>query len=127
MHNNIYIYWIWYIPYIHIKSMADISEIQLEIKAMKFALGTFADYENEEERRKFLRENFTAIKELKTYFSFSEDKLQDTLNKLQILLLLRDNLLLIQQQGMNVNVSFYAGNNSFLFLQVPSLGMAFQN
>ena len=33
--------------------MADIAEIQLEIKAVKFALGAFADYENEEERRNF--------------------------------------------------------------------------
>lgn len=41
--------------------MANIAEIQLKIKAVEFALGTFADYENEEERRNFLRQNFTAI------------------------------------------------------------------
>jgi hypothetical protein len=75
--------------------MADIAEIQLEIKAVKFALGTFADYESEEERRNFLRQNFTAVPGLKTYFGFSEDKLQDALNKLQEM----ENLLLAQQQG----------------------------
>ncbi len=41
--------------------MADIAEIQLKIKALEFALGAFADYENEGERKKFLRQNFTAI------------------------------------------------------------------
>ena len=63
--------------------MADIAEIQLKIRAVEFALGTFADYENEDERRIFLRQNFTAIPGLKTYFRFPETKLQDTLNKLQ--------------------------------------------
>jgi hypothetical protein len=41
--------------------MTDIAEIQLKIKAVEFALGSFADYENEGERRNFLRQNFTAI------------------------------------------------------------------
>jgi hypothetical protein len=75
--------------------MTDIAEIQLEIKAVKFALGSFADYENEGERRNILRQNFTAIPGLKTYFGFSEDKLQDALNKL----LEKENLLLAQLQG----------------------------
>ena len=60
----------------------DIADLQLKIKAVEFALGTFADYEKEGERRKFLRQNFTDIPGLKTYFGFSEDKLQDALNKL---------------------------------------------
>lgn len=72
--------------------MANIAEIQLKIKAVEFALGTFADYENEEERRNFLRQNFTAIPWLKTYFGFSEDKLQDALTR-------NENLLLTQEQG----------------------------
>jgi hypothetical protein len=75
--------------------MTDIAEIQLKIKAVEFALGTFADYENEEERRNFLRQNFTAIPGLKTYFDFPKDKLQDGKN----LLLEKENLLLAQQQG----------------------------
>jgi hypothetical protein len=82
--------------------MTDIAEIQLEIKAVKFALGSFADYENEGERRNILRQNFTAIPGLKTYFGFSEDKLQDALNKQQDkknLLLEKENLLLAQLQG----------------------------
>ncbi len=82
--------------------MTDIAEIQLEIKAVKFALGSFADYENEGERRNILRQNFTAIPGLKTYFGFSEDKLQDALNKLQDALNKlqeKENLLLAQLQG----------------------------
>jgi hypothetical protein len=82
--------------------MTDIAEIQLEIKAVKFALGSFADYENEGERRNILRQSFTAIPGLKTYFGFSEDKLQDALNKQQDkknLLLEKENLLLAQLQG----------------------------
>ena len=74
--------------------MADITEIQSEIKAVKFALDSFADYENEEERRKFLRQNFTAVPGLKTYFGFSETELKDALNKLQE----KEILLLAQQQ-----------------------------
>ncbi len=89
--------------------MADIAEIQLKIKAVEFALGTFADYENEEERRNFLRQNFTAIPGLKTYFDFTKDELKDALNKLQDALnklqdalnklLEKENLLLAQLQG----------------------------
>jgi hypothetical protein len=82
--------------------MTDIAEIQLKIKAVEFALGSFADYENEGERRNILRQNFTAIPGLKTYFGFSEDKLQDALNKQQDkknLLLEKENLLLAQLQG----------------------------
>lgn len=81
--------------------MADnISDIQLEIKAVKFDLDSFADYENNEEgRRKFLREHFTAKPGLKTYLSFSEVELKDALNKLQE----KENLLLAQQQGSNDN------------------------
>ena len=81
--------------------MADITEIQLK-KAIQFALGSFADYESEEERRKFLRQNFTAVPGLKTYFGFSEDKLQDALSALskqQNLLQEKENLLLAQQLG----------------------------
>ncbi len=89
--------------------MADIAEIQLKIKAVEFALGTFADYENEEERRNFLRQNFTAIPGLKTYFGFSETKLQDALNKLQDALNKlqeKENLLLALQRGRNIMLVF---------------------
>jgi hypothetical protein len=34
--------------------VADLVEIHLEIKAVKFALDSFADYENEEERKLLL-------------------------------------------------------------------------
>jgi hypothetical protein len=89
--------------------MAEIAEIHLKINAVEFALGSFADYEIEGERRNFLRQNFTEIPGLKTYFSFSTDKLQDALKQLQDEknLLLdalkqlqeKENLLLAQQQG----------------------------
>eukprot|EP01039_Chlorochromonas_danica_P001723 gene1723-1882_t len=67
--------------------MADIAEIQMKIKAVEFALGSFADYENEEN---FLRQNFSAIPGLKTYFVFSETELKDEekqLQEMEILLL----------------------------------------
>ena len=80
--------------------MADITEIQLKIKAVEFSLGSFADYEIEEERRKFLRQNFSAVPGLKTYFDFPRDKLQDALNKLQE----KENLLLALQQGRKLNM-----------------------
>ena len=80
--------------------MADIAEIQLEIKAVKFALDSFADYENDQERKKILRQNFTAIPGLKTYFSFSETELKDEKKQLQNLLLVRE------QQGRNFNLMF---------------------
>lgn len=76
-------------------TMANIAEIQLKIKAVEFALASFADYDNEVERKTFLRHNFTAIPGLKTYFVFSDNKLQDALNKLQEM----ENLLLAQQQS----------------------------
>lgn len=64
--------------------MADITDIQLKIKAVEFALDSFAEFENnEEERKKYLREHFTAKPGLKTYFGFSLNKLQDVLIKLQ--------------------------------------------
>jgi len=84
--------------------MADIAEIQLKIKAVEFALGSFADYENEEERRIFLRQNFTAIRGLKTYFGFSETQLQDEKKQLQDeknLLQEKENLLLSLQRGID--------------------------
>ena len=82
--------------------MANIHEIELKIKAVEFALGSFADYDNEQERKFFLKKNLTAIPGLRTYFGFSEDKLQDALNKQQDeknLLLEKEILLLGQQQG----------------------------
>ncbi len=81
--------------------MTDITEIQSEIKAVKFALGTFADYEHQEERRNFLRQNFSTVPGLKTYFGFSEDKLQEALNKLQ-----HEKNLLLAQQGKHLSLCF---------------------
>jgi hypothetical protein len=53
-----------------------LAEIQSKIKAIEFALESFADYENEEERRNFLRQNFTAIPHLKIYFDLAKEALR---------------------------------------------------
>jgi acyl-CoA synthetase (AMP-forming)/AMP-acid ligase II len=75
--------------------MTDIAENQSEIKAVKFVLASFARYENETERKFFLRQKFTTTPELMTYFGFSEGELRGTLNTLQE----KENLLLTQRQG----------------------------
>ena len=77
--------------------MADIADIQLKIKAVEFTLSTFADFENEEERRSFLRQNFTAVSGLKIYFDFTKDELKDEKKQLQE----KENMLLAQQKGSN--------------------------
>ena len=97
--------------------MADIAEIQLKIKNVEFALGSFADYENEEERRNFLRQNFTAIPGLKTYYGFSETELKEKKKQLQNekkqlqekenLLQEKENLLLSLQRGRNIMLVFH--------------------
>jgi hypothetical protein len=82
--------------------MANIFEIQSDIKAVKFALRSFARFTDEQQRRDDLRSQFDKIQNLDIYFSFSEDKLQDALSKLQDSLnklLEKENLLLLQQQG----------------------------
>ena len=78
--------------------MADIAEIQLKVKAIEFALDSFADYENEGDRKKNLRQNFAAIPGLKTYFGFSEDDLKDALKMQQE----KENTLLALQRGENI-------------------------
>eukprot|EP01039_Chlorochromonas_danica_P003794 gene3795-4144_t len=80
-----------------------IAEIRTKIKAVEVALGTFADFDNQEERRIYMRQNFAIIPVLKTYFGFSEAKLQDVLNKL----LEKENLLLTQQQQGELSLSFF--------------------
>lgn len=80
--------------------MADIAEIQMKIKAVEFALGSFADYENEEN---FLRQNFSAIPGLKTYFVFSETELKDEEKQLQEMEIL---LLALQKRGRNIMLVF---------------------
>jgi hypothetical protein len=82
--------------------MTDIADIQLEIKAVKFALKSFARFRDEEQRKDHLRSQFDTVQNLDIYFGFSEDKLQDALNKLQDALNKlqeKENLLLTQQQG----------------------------
>jgi hypothetical protein len=79
--------------------MADIAALQLQIKAVTFALDSFADYENEEERKIYLRLNFTAVPGLKTYLGYSETKLQDEKKQLHEM----EVLLLGLQQGRNIS------------------------
>jgi len=76
--------------------MADIAEIQLEIKAVKFALASFPTYRNkEEEREAYLDSQYETVQFLHVYSDFPKDKLHDALNKLQE----KENLLLAQLQG----------------------------
>ena len=73
-------------------------DIQSKIKAVEFALRSFAKYEaNEERRTLFLKEHFDAQSELEIYYLFSMKELKDALSKLQE----KENLLLAQQRGRN--------------------------
>jgi hypothetical protein len=76
--------------------MADITETQLKIKAVVFALESFARFSDEQQRKDLLRAQFDAVQNLDTYFCFSEAELKDALNKLaqENLLLEKENLLL---------------------------------
>jgi hypothetical protein len=87
-----------------------IAAVEQLIAAAAFAILTFADYENEEEkRRKIVRLNFAAVPGLKMYYGYSEAKLQDTVKQLQDekkqlqdekkQLQENENLLLAQRQG----------------------------
>ena len=58
------------------------SELDLEIAAVKFLLESFAIAENEVSRNNILRENF-GVPYLKTYFGFSKEILQNILLQLQ--------------------------------------------
>lgn len=65
--------------------------MQLEIKAVKFALSSFSKFrKKEEERVAFLDSQLETVQYLEVYSDFPKDKLQDALNKLQE----KENLLL---------------------------------
>ena len=61
----------------------NIEETQSEIKAVKVALASFAEYVSEVDRGNFLREKFSTMPELKIYFNFSDPELKEVLSKLQ--------------------------------------------
>lgn len=90
--------------------MADITDIQLEIKAVQFALKSFARFSDEQQRKDHLRAQFDAVQNLDTYFGFSETKLQDALNKLQDALnkLQEKENLLLAQKGKFHSLCFHA-------------------
>ncbi len=81
--------------------MTDITEIQLKIEAVEFALRSFARFSDEPERKDHLRKHFDDVLKLDTYFGFSEDELKSEKRQLQENL----NILLTQQQGKFVNMS----------------------
>jgi ElaB/YqjD/DUF883 family membrane-anchored ribosome-binding protein len=82
--------------------MADIAEIQLEIKAVKFALASFTRYRNKEkEREAFLDSQLETVQFLDVYSDFPKDKLQDALNKLQDALNKQQDALNKQQDSLN--------------------------
>eukprot|EP01031_Cornospumella_fuschlensis_P038480 gene38480-46772_t len=65
--------------------MSAIAEIETKIRAIEFALGSFADYDNDDEagRQNFLRANFTAVPGLNIYFEDTYDKLRENNTLLQ--------------------------------------------
>ena len=73
--------------------MTEINEIRSKIKAVESALGSFVDFETEEERRKYLKGRLTVMPQLKIYIGFTETKLQEKETQLQE----KENLLLAQQ------------------------------
>ena len=75
--------------------MTDIAEIHLKIKAVEIVLKSFSRIKDEQQRRDYLKSQLDNVPNLDTYCGFSEDKLQDFLNKLQE----NANLLLAQHQG----------------------------
>ena len=75
--------------------MADITDIQLKIKAVEFVLKSFARFSDEQLRKDHLRSQFDIVQNVDTYFGFSEDELKDEKKQLQE----KENLLLAQQQG----------------------------
>ncbi len=76
--------------------MADITETQLEIKAVKFALASFSKYRNkEEERVAFLISQLETVQYLDIYCDFTKNELTDALAR-------SENQLLAQQQGKRI-------------------------
>ena len=64
--------------------MTTLQDVELKIKAVEHALGTFADHRNDEEARMTcLRNSFSLFPHLKTYFSYSENALVNLLEQLQ--------------------------------------------
>ncbi len=52
---------------------------QGELEAIKVALTSFADFDNETDRIKYLKDNFAVVPSLKIYFRFSEAELKSAL------------------------------------------------
>ncbi len=96
--------------------MASITDVQLKLQAVEFALTSFTKYRNKEEERViFLDSQVETFKFLDLYADFTKDELkdekkqlQDALNKLQD----EKNLLLAQQQS-----------RIYLFVTVPLLNL----
>jgi len=77
--------------------MADIAEVQLEIKAVMFALQSFARFSDDDHQRKdYLRNHFDYVQNLDSYFSFSVEELRGA----RILLLEKENGLQEQESKL---------------------------
>ncbi len=92
--------------------MSAIVEIELELKAVKFALASFQKYRNKEEARvAYLDSQVESVQFLEIFSDFPKDKLVEAMLKLQDALTVlrmreerlqnekREQLLLAQQQG----------------------------
>lgn len=82
-------------------TMTDIAEIQLEIKAVEFALRCFARFSDVQQRKDHLRSQFDNVQNLDIYFGFSEFELKDALNKLWDALNKLQDALNKQQDALN--------------------------
>lgn len=65
------------------RTFLDMTELDLKIAAVEFALRSFAQTDNKEIRIKTLRASFLTIKYLDTYFLFTVPELKSTLQQLQ--------------------------------------------
>lgn len=90
--------------------MDGIAEIQSEIKAVKFALKSFAQYRDDHQRQDYLRSNFDVVLNLDTYFGFSQDKLAEFLDKLQG----KENLLLAKLNGEDDELCCHCEEDVFI-------------
>ncbi len=78
-------------------------EIEAQISAIKFALGSLARYTNEEERKQYLELNFERILHLDTYYIFSLEMLISALE-------------VNQQQRTGVRITYFHVSNTYLCL-----------
>ena len=81
---------------------SEIASIKSRIAAIEFALESFYDYENEEDRKKHLKRACVHNPHLKTYCLYNVAELKSTLENCSKLLLEKEG----QVTGIGVNIIF---------------------